>query len=275
MYKQCFQRKSVRQYMEEPLAAEMLMKVDRIVKKVGLLYNHIPMRIELVENGEKIHAVMSGFLGSYGKIKAPHYLAVISETKEGYHENVGFAVEEAVLKLTELGIGTCWIGGFFDRKLIQNVVEIKKDEKVVVLVAFGKEKRGIWGEGLRTFAGFAKRKKIEEFAFWNDLNGSVVEYMEKHPEWKSIMEAVRVAPSAVNLQPWRFIFREGRIDIYAKSGVSPKISEDSCLYRIDVGIAMQHLSIGCLEEGIEGFFERLACEVFPGHVYISSYVIRR
>lgn len=274
MFESLFQRKSVRQYIEEPLDTDLLAKIQKIINTIKPLYAHIPMKVELIEEGEKIHQIMRGFLGNYGKIKAPHYLAVISEKKEGYHENVGFAIEEAVLRMTEMEIGTCWIGGFFDRKLIGNVIKINENEKTVVLIAFGKEKKGIWGEGLRTFAGFAKRKKIEEIAFWNNLNKSIIEYMDTQPKWKRIMGGVRVAPSAVNLQPWRFIFQENRIDIYAKSGVSPKMSEDSCMYRIDAGIAMQHLSIGCVTEGISGTFERLSCEALPGHIYISSYRIK-
>ncbi|AOT72185.1 hypothetical protein [Geosporobacter ferrireducens] len=51
--------------------------------------------------------------------------------------------EDAALKMTEIGIGTCWIRGFFDRNLIRNVIEIKEGEINGCLHCFGIEKKAV------------------------------------------------------------------------------------------------------------------------------------
>lgn len=264
-------RKSVRQYEAQGIDETLFQKVRDCVNTAKVLYNDIGLRIEVVQDGTKIHQVMNGFLGSYGKVKSPHYLVVISETKEGYHENVGYTMEEIVLGMTALGLGTCWIGGFFDRELIKRVISMAAGEKAVVIIAFGYEKRGMWGEAVRNFAGFAKRKMIEEIAFHQELGKNINEFLEQNPLWQEILACVRLAPSAVNLQPWRMIFKEDRIDLYAKSNISVKSSEDTKMHRIDLGIAMKHLEIACQAYDIPGVFKRQEHDLIQGHEYISSF----
>jgi nitroreductase len=37
--------------------------------------------------------------------------------KNGYKENIGFVEEQLVLELTGIGIGTCWLGTYNDKKI--------------------------------------------------------------------------------------------------------------------------------------------------------------
>ena len=39
-----------------------------------------------------------------------YHLAFTSEIEEGHLENIGFIGKEIVFRLTEIGIGTCWLG---------------------------------------------------------------------------------------------------------------------------------------------------------------------
>ena len=63
-----------------------------------------------------------------------------------------------------------------------------------------------------------------------------------------ILEAARLAPSAVNRQPWRFLVREESItlstdDLNDSYGISK---------RLDCGIAMLHIEVACRVHGIAG-----------------------
>ena len=55
---------------------------------------------------------------------------------EYYQIDLGIAMEHMVLKATELGLGTCWIG-WFDENRIKQILEIPKKIKVSALLATG------------------------------------------------------------------------------------------------------------------------------------------
>ena len=73
--------------------------------------------------------------------------------------DMGIAVEHLVLRATELGLGTCWIG-WFDEKAVQAVLDIPKSIRVVSLITMGYPK-----EGLELKA--SKRLGSDEILFWN------------------------------------------------------------------------------------------------------------
>lgn len=55
---------------------------------------------------------------------------------EYYQIDLGIAMEHIVLKATELGLGTCWIGWFKEDK-IREILNIPKKIKISALLAVG------------------------------------------------------------------------------------------------------------------------------------------
>ena len=65
-----------------------------------------------------------------------HY---IGESVKGihYHQiDLGIAMEHMVLRATELGLGTCWIG-WFKEKNIKKLLDLPKGWKIISLLALG------------------------------------------------------------------------------------------------------------------------------------------
>ena len=63
----------------------------------------------------------------------------IGETVKGihYHQiDMGIAMEHMVLLATEMGLGTCWIGWFKEKK-IRKILHIPKGWKIISLLALG------------------------------------------------------------------------------------------------------------------------------------------
>ena len=60
---------------------------------------------------------------------------------EYYQIDIGIAMEHMVLKATELGLGTCWIG-WFSEKEVKTILEIPKKIRVSALLAVGYPKEG-------------------------------------------------------------------------------------------------------------------------------------
>lgn len=254
-----YKRKAIRKYSPEELPLGIIEEVIDMSKHLDKLYEDIDIEVHVVEEGNKIQKISSGIIGSYGKIKAPHYLVITSEEKEGYLENVGFAVESIVLKLTELGIGTCWIGGFIKKQLLKDIITIKNGHKPVIVVSFGypKDENDIVQEVISS----RKRNSVEKFAF-GDMGRT----------WQYIMEAVKAAPSAINTQPWRF-FKEGNIiDSYIVKRGSLLTKSLETMNRVDIGIALRHLYVAAEHYDREVEFKKLHGKDRDGYIYITSII---
>ncbi|OGJ91078.1 MAG: hypothetical protein A2268_01960 [Candidatus Raymondbacteria bacterium RifOxyA12_full_50_37] len=80
-------------------------------------------------------------------------------TGTDYHQiDFGISMEHMVLKATELGLGTCWIG-WFDEKSVKKILNIPRNVKVLCLLTVGYPKERIIRE--------KNRKALEEIVFWD------------------------------------------------------------------------------------------------------------
>ena len=82
---------------------------------------------------------------------------------EYYQIDLGIAMEHMVLKAAELGLGTCWIGWFHEKK-IKEILEIPKTIKVLALLSVGYPKEN------RT-TSVKKRKPLEEIFYRDKWEG--------------------------------------------------------------------------------------------------------
>ncbi len=98
---------------------------------------------------------------------------------------------------------------------------------------------------MRRMARSKKRKCIEELA--PGIGSS-------WPEWAvAAVETARLAPSAVNRQPWRFRLDGGGLVVAKDSAFeTPKVAK-----RLDCGIAMLHAELGALAAGLDGLWTDL------------------
>jgi len=75
---------------------------------------------------------------------------------EYYQIDLGIAMEHMVLKATELGLGTCWIGWFKEDR-IKEILEIPRRVRALALLTVGYPGKGASAE--------KKRKSLEEIVF--------------------------------------------------------------------------------------------------------------
>ncbi|PKM63653.1 MAG: nitroreductase, partial [Firmicutes bacterium HGW-Firmicutes-20] len=99
-------------------------------------------------------------LGTYGVIKgAQHYLGASVKPVPLALVAVGYQLETIMLYLAQLDIGTCWLGGTFDRKGFSLALSIESDEVLPAITPFGyaKERRHLQEVVMRTFIQAHKR----------------------------------------------------------------------------------------------------------------------
>ena len=93
-----------------------------------------------------------------------------------------------------------------------------------------------------------KRKTVDEIA-----PGGIAGW----PDWaRASVELARLAPSAVNRQPWRFSLESGA----AGERLVVRVDEPKEPYkipkRLDCGIAMAHVEVAARAAGKQGYWER-------------------
>jgi nitroreductase len=107
-------RKSVRKYKDTYVENNILKEIQMDLEKNTSKFGTSRVRFEILTAEDETKVAKLGFLWGAGKINAPYCIIGIYENDQGMQE-LGFALEPEVLKLTSAGYGTCWLGTF-DRK---------------------------------------------------------------------------------------------------------------------------------------------------------------
>lgn len=194
--------------------------------------------------------LFKGIVGPYGKIKgAPAFVAFVGDMDSPtVQEEVGYTGEGIILEAESLNLATCWVGGFFRREVASSFVKITDNERILAItpVGYPTEKQTI-EERLMTGFGWTHRRK--------HISTMVTGLKEADwPGWiKAALIAARVAPSAINRQPWCFKVEPDSITVSVnKPGMEFNIAK-----RLDCGIAMLHIEVVALSNNIHGEWEFL------------------
>jgi nitroreductase len=195
-------------------------------------------------------------LGTYGVIKgAKNYIGATIQNKPEALLALGYEFETLILYLASVDIGTCWLGGTFDRKGFANAMNVGDDELFPIITPYGyaAEKKHIKELAMRKMIKADQRKEWEELFYKNDFSTPLAK--ETAGEFAFALEMVRLGPSASNKQPWRLVIEEDTVHFYEYStpGYSKSFSYD--IQRIDMGIAAAHFDHAVKEEGFKGTFE--------------------
>lgn len=267
LYEAIYKRKSTRNYSEEKLPRDTIESIKEEISSADRLYPELETSFK-VKNWEELEDIITGLVGGYGKIKAPHYIIASSEDGNGYLENIGYTLEKVLLEITRLGIATCWMGSHFNKENLSEKLEIAECLEPVILIAFGRPEEG--KNAQRSDSEEAKRKGLSEI-IWGD--------MEAVPEnWSEILDAARMAPSAMNSQPWRFEVKDEVIELYIESngGIFKRLAKTfgtlGKMNRIDAGIALRHVRIAAdqFSKGIK--FQRMKEKEKEDSSYVISII---
>lgn len=167
------ERYSVRKYEDRPIEDEKLQMILEAARLAPSASNTQPWHFYVVKDKEKIKAlsekmplgtkvVINSFIAqapvviaaTAGPVNLLQKITTFIVNKRWYYIDVAIALEHMVLTAWELGIGSCWIG-WFDEKKVKKLLDIPQGEEVIDLLTLGypEEKR----------LPFPKhRKKLEE-----------------------------------------------------------------------------------------------------------------
>ncbi|ADL04192.1 nitroreductase family protein [Lacrimispora saccharolytica] len=221
LYQMIFKRRSIRKFKKEQVPEQLLKDILYFGENIPRLHGEILFKMEISENLDD-HLPVKGLW----KVEAPYYLTFYSEEKEGYLVNAGYIMEHVLLYMTGKGLGTCYLGS---TKVLEPA---SAGMKQVIVVAFGYPKTLLYRD-----PATAKRLPLKELCVFKEEAGESM---------KNILRAVRLAPSAMNTQPWRFIVYHDRIYIFSCREFLPSPTLVS-MREIGTGIMLSHLTIAAEE----------------------------
>ena len=206
--------------------------------------------LRVIPVNKPVEDIFKFIAGSYGVIRgAPAFLAFIGDIENpNVSEHVGYTAEGIVLEATALGLNTCWVGASFNAKKTGSLIDLGDKERIIGVspLGYAAKNETITDKIMTGFGRTHKRLPVEQMV-------SGLSY-EQAPGWiKNAIEAARLAPSAVNRQPWGFNIEEDGITVFIRSsGPDAKIP-----FRLDCGIAMLHIEVAALNDGMKGKWEFL------------------
>ena len=250
-------RFSCRTYIDKPIAEEDRERLSDYLSSTGAGPFGSAVRFKLIAATEQDRRALKG-LGTYGFIKgATGFIVGAVGPSPKNLEDFGYMMERAILFATDMGLGTCWLGGSFTRSSFAKKISATVEEVVPAVTSVGSilEKKQP-GVTIRQIVGGHNRKPSENL-FFREKFGVPLSPDEAGP-YSVPLEMVRIGPSASNKQPWRIIkdgdswhFYMQRTRGYGKT-LTFKILNIADLQRVDMGSAMCHFEMTVGELGLKG-----------------------
>lgn len=208
-------RHSVRQYTDKKMQGEVLQALEEEIKACN---DESGLHIQLILDEPD---AFQGMMAKYGRfLNVRNYIALVGEDNDKLEEACGYYGERIVLRATQLGLQSCWVAMTYKKSACH--FETKQGEKLGIIISIG------YGENLGVVR---KTKSVEQLAKGN----------APFPEWFTKgMEAVCLAPTAMNQQKFRFEWD-------GSNGV--RVTKGMGFYtKLDLGIGKYHFEVGAGKE---------------------------
>jgi len=167
-------RRSVRSYADIDVEEEKLNLMFEAARLAPSWANKQCWSYVLVNDEEKIKKLAGGVVNSWMKKAKAIIVACGDPKKSGFRNgmdyylvDVGISMQQLVLAATDLGLGTCWIGAF-DEKKVKQLLGIPEEIKVVALTPVGyPAEANIRSKMTAKLIGANKRKTKEKTVHYN------------------------------------------------------------------------------------------------------------
>lgn len=249
-------RQSIRTYETQKITSEHLKEINDYFNEENNFIGPFGKKgnIELVQvtnnvtdNGIK--------LGTYGFIKNPSaYMIGITENNQYSLVDFAYTFQKLILFLTEIGIGTCWMGGTFNRNSFEKEIHLDESRFIPCITPIGypKQKQRVFDKAVRLVVKADNKKSWDKLFYDSNFESTLTK--ENAGLLEVPIEMVRLGPSASNKQPWRLVISEDRkvchFYIEHTPNYSTKLGYDMQL--LDIGIAMCQFDLACQELNIKG-----------------------
>ena len=214
-------RISRRSYLATPIDPE---KRAHLIELIDRYNQEADLAIRWIDDGS---AAFRNLARSYGLFTGVRTILALKGRADDpdLYEKLGFFGELIVLEATGLGLGTCWVGGTFNRDA--EIFSVASGEALALIITIGNVPAGQTPRERMIYRVAHRRAKPI---------GQLYSADRKPPKW--FMRGVRaasLAPSALGKQPVKFIYRD--------EIASAEVPAENTMQFVDLGIAKAHFAI--------------------------------
>jgi nitroreductase len=153
-------RRSVRAYEKKDIPQEIMLKILEAARLAPSANNKQPWKFVVVKDEKARKALAKAAKEQQFVAEAPVIIAAVALEPErvmtcgvpSYAVDLAIAVDHITLAAVEHGLGSCWLGAFYQED-VKNLLGIPKEYKVAALLTLGYP---------RDQARFKNRKNLEE-----------------------------------------------------------------------------------------------------------------
>ncbi len=256
LYQAILDRRSIRRYDPQGIDSASMARVQQIIEAVEPLVPengfHVLHRPGMLVDKDFIRS-----MGAYGYIVSPpHVIAPYATGERLPLLDLGYRVEQIVIGLTLHGLASCYIGTLGREPVVRARLNLPQGSRCGALLVFGHTATSLGGRAVNAFIRSVPKgdaRLPEDQVFFEDSFNHPCEA----PEFlQPLITAGRSAPSAVNAQPWLFLWRDEALHVFVKRH-NPKYGrgrgQDYRYY--DGGICMANISLAMKALGIRGHWE--------------------
>lgn len=137
-------RRSIRSYLQKDVEQDKLHKILESANQAPSAANRQETRLIIVKDKDKRKKLAQAAKNQKFVEEAPVVIACCAQTDNHkmtcgqlcYPIDVAIAIDHMTLTAVELGLGTCWVGAFYEDQ-VKEILNIPKDIRVVELLSLG------------------------------------------------------------------------------------------------------------------------------------------
>jgi nitroreductase len=162
------QRKSIRKYTDEPISKEVIEQLLESARLAPSAVNYQPWKFVICTSEESKRIVRESYPREWFN-SAPLYIVACgnhniswkrADGKDHCDIDIAIAVQHIVLKVHDVGLGTCWVCNF-DAQKLKNDLKLEEQWEPIAILPIGYSKEN---SGTALYDG--KRKSLEEITVW-------------------------------------------------------------------------------------------------------------
>lgn len=252
-------RRSCREFKDKTLSIEKLQEIENSIKEVSKKGDYI-LSYEIILNGNELYKNLDGYAGYNGvMINSPHYIAI----KRNFADDAmiiqaAMNMEECITALSDLEIGSCYVTvGYIPEDIRKKAFGARYDD-VNYILAIGTPKTFMMQE-LKTESS---RLPLEEIVFIDEPGKEASMDELENYGLQEVLYYTRLAPSAMNKQPWRFLIKGHEVLL-----LTEKENTDRNTF-VSLGIAMYYFQKLYEQQGHNAVWT-----IESGTEYIDNYSV--
>ena len=244
-------RKSARQFTDQKVTESVCAELEAYYRS-GCQRLLPDVDTELWIFGDNTRQALEGAAG-YNEflVGAPQYLVLLSGKAELAYENAGYMMEDLVLKLEDMGLGSCWLT-FTDSKAVKDALGIDSPLEVAAIAAFGypQKARKRMRFNILSMSNvdigakrhyFDPKRPVGDMVFlggWGQTEGRD-KYIGFYDDmlWEAFYCA-SLSPSYLNRQAYGFVVADGQVVLVSR----PDEYNTEIDGRLSLGVVMLHFA---------------------------------